>query len=198
MNIFKDYDYYATQLGIGACYLESISILVPVIFMHMKKNLKPYFTFTIYIIITSTIVASIFYFKVFQVCFIDGKGQTQFKIISEYIICSILIVDALLLRKKKNKFEIKVYQCLIWSIIFTIASELELTLYTNTYGFSNLLGHYFKIISFYFIYKAVVVTCITEPYQTIFKELTEKEKTIKNQNGKLEAIIENMFDDYLR
>ena len=197
MNIFKDYDFYATQLWIGARYLESISILVPFIFMHFKKHLRPYLTFTIYTIITSTIIASIFYFKVFPICFIDGKGQTQFKIISEYLICLILIADLILLRKNKNKFHIKVYTYLFWSIIFTIASELEFTLYISTYGFSNLLGHYFKILSFYFIYQAVVVTCITEPYQTIFKELTDKEKIIKNQNGKLEAIIENMSDELI-
>ncbi|MCE5221628.1 MAG: hypothetical protein LLF98_10300 [Clostridium sp.] len=197
MNIFKGYDFYANQLWIGARYLESISLLVPFIFMHFKKHLSPYFTFTIYTIITLTIIASIFYFKVFPICFIDGKGQTQFKIISEYVICLILILDAILLRKNKNKFDGKVYKDLLLSIIFTIASEFEFTLYISNYDFSNLLGHYFKILSFYFIYQAVVVTCITEPYQTIFKELTDKEKIIKNQNEELEAIMENMSDELI-
>lgn len=197
INIFKDYNFDATQLWIGARYLESISILVLFIFMHFKKHLRPYLTFTIYTIITSTIIASIFYFKVFPICFIDGKEQTQFMIMSEYLICLILIADAILLRKNKNKFDIKIYKYLFWSVIFTIVSELEFTLYTNTYGCSNLLGHYFKILSLYFIYQAVVVTCIKEPYQTIFKELTDKEKIITNQNGKLEAIIENMFDELI-
>lgn len=197
MNIFKNYDYYAIQLWIGARYLKSISILVPFIFMHFKKHLKPYLTFTIYTIITSTIIASIFYFKVFPICFIEGKGQTQFKIISEYLICLILIADAFFLRKNKNKFDIKVYKYLLRSIIFAIGSELEFTLYVSTYDFSILLGHYFKIISFYFIYEAVVVTCITEPYKTIFKELIDKEKIINNQKEELEAIIENMSDELI-
>lgn len=197
MNIFKDYGFSTTQLKIAARYLESISILVPFIFMDSKKRLKPYLTFTIYTIITLIIIASIFYFKVFPICFIYGKGQTQFKIISEYLICLILIADAILLRKNKNKLDIKVYKYLFLSIIFTIAAELEFTLNTNTYGCSNLVGDYFKILSFYFIYQAVVVTCITKPYETIFKELTDKEKIITNQNGKLEAIIENMFDELI-
>lgn len=197
MNIFKDYNFYANQLWIGARYLESISLLASFVFMHFKKHLRPYFTFTIYTIITSIIIASIFYFKVFPICFVEGKGQTQFKVISEYLICLILIADAILIRKKKNQFDIKVYKYLFWSIIFTIASEFEFTLYVSNYGVSNLLGHYFKILSFYFIYKAVIVTCITEPYQTIFKELTDKEKIIKTQNAKLEAIIENMSDQLI-
>jgi len=197
MNIFKDYDFYANQLWIGARYLESLSLLVPFIFMHFKKHLSVYLTFTIYTITTSIIIASIFYFKVFPICFIGGKGQTQFKIISDYLICLILIVDAILLRKNRNRFDSKVYKYLFWSIIFTIASEFEFTLYISNYGFSNLLGHYFKIISFYFIYQAIVITCITEPYKTIFKELTDKENFINNQKEELEAIMENMSDELI-
>ncbi|MBT4876203.1 MAG: hypothetical protein HON48_13475, partial [Desulfobacula sp.] len=34
------------------------------------------------------------------------------------------------------------------SIIFTILSELAFTFYINNYGFSNLVGHYFKLFSF--------------------------------------------------
>ncbi|AGX44229.1 MASE3 domain-containing protein [Clostridium saccharobutylicum] len=197
MNIFKDYRFYANQLCTGARYLESISLLVPFICMHFKKHLRPYLIFIIYTIITSTIIASIFYFKVFPICFIDGKGQTQFKIISEYLICLILILDAILLIKNKHKFDGKVYKYLFWSLVFAIVSELEFTLYISSYGFSNLLGHYFKILSFYFIYKAVVVTCITEPYQTIFKELIYKEKSINDQKEELEAIMENMSDELI-
>lgn len=202
INIFKGYDFYATQLWIGARFLESISLLVPFIFMHFKKHLSPYLTFTIYTIITLTIIASIFCFKVFPIYFIVEKGQTQFKIISEYIICLVLIADAILLRKNKNNFDNKVYKYLLWSIIFAIISEFQFTLYISTNGFLNLLGYYFKIISFYCIYRAVVITCITKPYQTISKELTDKEKVINDQKDELirmqekqlEAIIENMSD----
>ncbi|MFL0198743.1 MASE3 domain-containing protein [Clostridium sp. WILCCON 0269] len=193
MHIFKGYDFYANQLWIGARYLESISLLIPFIFMSFKKHLKPYRAFATYTIITSGIVASIFYFQVFPICFIAHQGQTRFKIISEYIICVILIADATLLRKNKNKFDGEVYKYLFWSIIFTIVSEFEFTLYLSNYGFPNLLGHYFKIISFYLIYKAVIITCITRPYQTIFRQLTDKE----NELTKI-AMIDEMTELYNR
>lgn len=197
MNIFRGYDFYANQLWIGARYLESISLLVPLILLKLNKKFKPYLIFIIYTIITSTIIGSIFYFKVFPICFVDKKGQTQFKIISEYLICLILTVDVILLMKNKDRFTIRVYKYLFWSIIFTIASEFGFTLYISNYSFFNLLGHYFKIVSFYFIYKAIIVTCIREPYQIIFKELAEKEKIINDRNRKLETIIENMSDQVI-
>lgn len=143
MNIFKDYRFYANQLCTGARYLESISLLVPFICMHFKKHLRPYLIFIIYTIITSTIIASIFYFKVFPICFIDGKGQTQFKIISEYLICLILILDAILLIKNKHKFDGKVYKYLFWSLVFAIVSELEFTLYISSYGFFKFIRSLF-------------------------------------------------------
>lgn len=179
MNIFRGYNFYANQLWIGARYLESISLLIPFIFIRFKRKLRPYLTFAIYTLVTASIIASIFYFKVFPICFIEGKGQTPFKIISEYIICGILTIDIILLRKNKNKFDSKVYGYLFGSIIFTIISEFEFTIYVNNYAFSNLLGHYFKMISFYLIYKAVIITCITQPYNTIFKELTDKENELE-------------------
>jgi len=178
MSIFKGYDYYANQLWIGARYLESISLLAPFIYIRFKKHFRPYVIFVVYIIITSTIIASIFYFKTFPICFVIGSGQTQFKIVSEYIICLILIIDTIVLRRNKNIFNRKVYKYLLWSFIFTIASEFSFTIYISNYGFSNLVGHYFKIFSFYLIYRAIIITCITEPYETIFKELTDKENKL--------------------
>ncbi|MCJ7690739.1 MAG: hybrid sensor histidine kinase/response regulator, partial [Clostridiaceae bacterium] len=61
MYIFKDYDYYANQLWIAARYLESISLLVLFIYLRIKKRFRPYLIFVVYTIITSTIIASIFY-----------------------------------------------------------------------------------------------------------------------------------------
>ena len=67
-------------------------------------------------------------------------------------------------------------------MVCTIISELAFTFYISNYGFSNLIGHYFKIFSFYFIYKAIVETAIKEPYKIIFKEL---DATIKNLHGEI-------------
>ncbi len=179
MPIFEDYDYYANQLWIGARYLESLSLLVPFVLLRFRRRyIHPHLTFAIYTFIFSGIVASIFVFKIFPICFIEGYGQTPFKIFSEYIIILILFVDLLLLLKNKKVFNITVYQYLFASTIFTIFSELGFTAYTDNYDVSNLFGHVFKIISFYLVYKAIIITCINEPYKTIFKELKDKEAAL--------------------
>jgi len=113
----------------------------------MKINL----ILTGYIITVSLLFLSIFYWKVFPSCFVEGSGLTPFKKISEYIISLILAASLFFLLKRKEKFDRKILQWLVISILLTIVSELAFTFYISVYGLSNLIGHIFKIISFYFI-----------------------------------------------
>ncbi|GAK61279.1 multi-sensor hybrid histidine kinase [Candidatus Vecturithrix granuli] len=180
MAIFTDYDFYANQLWIAARYLESLSLLIAFVFFHVRKPLNIQLQFLVYTLLTTVLVMTIFTWKVFPICFIADVGQTSFKIVSEYIICSILLVDVWILSKHRERFETDVYTALIWSLIFTIISEFSFTLYISNYGFANLAGHYFKIFSFYLIYKAIIQTGIIRPYDLIFRELTLKEKNLQD------------------
>ncbi|HOV91075.1 MAG TPA: MASE3 domain-containing protein [Syntrophorhabdaceae bacterium] len=178
MNIFSGYDAnLPTQLWIIARYLESISIFLAPIFL--IKRLNPYLTFIIYLIVTSALFISIFTIPVFPDCFIEGKGLTLFKIISEYIISSILSASILVLLKFKEKFEKTIFNYILWSIILTICSELAFTFYVSVYDLSNMIGHFLKIISFYLIYKAIFEIGVSNPYSLLIKDLKENEMLLK-------------------
>ncbi|MEE4358610.1 MAG: MASE3 domain-containing protein [Desulfococcaceae bacterium] len=179
MNIFTDYDFYANQLWIGARYMESLTLLTAFLFLRSGKKIRPEALFTLYLFLSVLLLLSVFYWKNFPVCFIEGKGQTPFKIISEYIICGILLADIYLLNRYRKMFEDNVFRYLLWSLIFTISSELAFTFYISNYGFSNLVGHYCKIFSFFLIYKAIIETGIVRPYDIIFRELIIKEQNLK-------------------
>jgi hypothetical protein len=181
MPIFTDYDYYANQLWIGARYMESITLLVAFIFLRGDKMPKANLVFAVYAGLTGLLVASIFYWKTFPVCFVDGIGLTPFKKISEYVICGILFAAILLLQKNRARFEKRIFQLLLWSIICTIVSELCFTNYTSNYGFANMLGHYFKIFSFFLIYKAIITTGIEKPFNLIFLDLDKANKDLKKE-----------------
>ncbi len=181
MPIFTEYTYYANQLWIGARYMESLTLLVAFIFLRGDKAPRADIIFTAYAAITSLIIASIFYWKIFPACFVDGVGLTAFKKISEYIICGILLAAMLLLQKNKKRFERKIYYLLMWSIITTMISELCFTQYTSNYGFANLLGHYFKIFSFLLIYEAIIKTGIEKPLKLIFLDLNKANKELKKE-----------------
>jgi hypothetical protein len=181
MAIFTDYDYYANQLWIGARYLESVTLLVAFIYLHKEKAPKAKIVLSVYTLITSVIVMSIFYWKNFPVCFVEGSGLTDFKRISEYIICGILAAGIAVLHLNKHKFDEKIFQLILCSMIFTIVSELAFTFYISNYGFSNLVGHYFKLFSFLLIYQAIIKTGIEKPFELIFLDLDRVINDLKNE-----------------
>ena len=181
MPIFTDYDFYANQLWIGARYMESITLLLAFAYLYAGRPIRPYGVLAAYTVATGLLIASVLYWKIFPECFVAGAGLTPFKKISEYIICLILMINILLLTKSRQKFEPKIFRLLLWSIVCTIISELAFTFYVSNYGFSNLVGHYFKIFSFFFIYLAIIKTGIEKPYDLIFRDLDYTNKKLSEE-----------------
>lgn len=181
MPIFTDYNYYANQLWICARYMESITLLFAFMFLRGDKKPRESIVIAVYTLITSILVASVFYWKIFPECFVEGSGLTPFKKMSEYIICAILILSVFLLLKNKDRFERYVYNLLFWSIICTIISEIAFTIYISNYGLSNLVGHYFKIFSFLLIYFAIIKTGIEQPFELIFLDLDKANTDLSNE-----------------
>ena len=185
MSIFRDYNYYANQLWIATRFIESTTFLLAMFMIKGRKNIKVPAVLGIYSILTGLVLGSIFIWKIFPVCFLEGIGLTTFKKVSEYIISLILLVSLMILRSNKADFSNRIYNYVFYSILLTILSELAFTFYISNYGFSNLLGHFFKLGSFYLIYKAIIREGILSPYELIFKDLMDKEAIILEQNQKL-------------
>ncbi len=178
MNIFIDYTTnLPTQLWIASRYMTSITFFIAFLIINKKINERIIFLF--YLFVSSLILFSILYLKIFPDCYIDGKGLTLFKIISEYIISLILIFSAIFLFFKKNEFNKNVFYFILFSIIITILSELIFTLYINVFGIFNIIGHILKLISFYFIYKAFIEIGLKNPYSLLFKKLDDKNKDLE-------------------
>ncbi|MGA2463408.1 MAG: MASE3 domain-containing protein [Thermodesulfobacteriota bacterium] len=179
MGIFHGYETnLPTQLWIAARYTESLSLFLAPFFFGRK--LKANIIFLGYTLVTSILLLSIFYWNIFPVCFVEGVGLTPFKKINEYIISLILLVSIVLLLKNRREFERNVLQWVVWSILLTIVSELAFTFYIDAYGLSNIIGHFFKILSFYFIYKAIIETGLTKPYNLLFRNLKQTEERFRN------------------
>lgn len=192
MPIFTDYDYYANQLWIASRYMESLSLLIFALYCNKKRKINFISIFLIFLFTTIVLLLSIFYYKVFPICFVEGQGLTPFKKISEYIICSIILVSIIIIFFEKHFFTKKIFIFIILSMIFTVISEFMFTLYISNYGIENLIGHYLKIVSFLFIYQSLIVTSIEDPFELIFKKLKDNERKLMAINAtkdKLFSII---------
>jgi PAS domain S-box-containing protein len=193
MGVFKGYGTdLPTQLWIAARYLESISLLIAPLFLDRAFDIKA--VFLTYIGAVALLLGSIFYWDIFPVCFSDGMGLTPFKKISEYLICLILMGAIGSLNQKRREFDQRVFRLLIASILLTIFSELAFTFYVEAYDFSNMIGHYLKIISFYLIYKAIIETGLVRPYDLLFRNLKQNEEFLRESEEKYRTMMEAMVD----
>jgi PAS domain S-box-containing protein len=191
MGIFEGYGTnLATQLWIAARYMESLSLLIAPLFF--VRRIRSNILFVAYASATCLIFLSIFLWNIFPVCFVEGTGLTHFKKISEYIICLILLCSIVLLYQKRKEFEKGVYRLLIASIVLKVAAELAFLFYIHAYGFSNLVGHYFTIISFYLIYKAIIETGLVRPYGLIFRNLKQSEEALKDSRNMLKTVLDSI------
>lgn len=120
MGVFPGYGTnLPTQLWIAARYLESISLFIAC-FILDKRKIKINFILLSYTILISLLLLSIFYWKIFPSCFVEGSGLTPFKKNSEYIISLILAASLFFLLKRKEKFDPRVLQWLVISILLTV------------------------------------------------------------------------------
>ncbi len=180
----------ATQLWISSRYLESISLLLALFFIIRKLNYK--IQFISYSIVTILILLSIFYWKIFPTCYIEGLGLTHFKIISEYVISFIILTAIFFLYLFRKEFNRMVLNLIIASLVVTILSELSFTLYVDVYGFLNQLGHFFKLLSFFLIYKAIIETGFSQPFDLLFFKLKRSEKYLKESEEKFRSLYFSM------
>jgi len=176
-----------TQLWITARYLESFSFLIaPMLF---GRKLRNGIVTISYFIVTALLLLLIFKWQLFPDCFIEGRGLTPFKKISEYIISFILFISIILLKQHRNAFDRYIYRLLFFSIIITIGAELAFTLYISVYGISNFVGHILKVISFYLIYMAIIKKGLSQPFSLLFRNLKENEEELRTSDERFSRIF---------
>jgi signal transduction histidine kinase len=186
MGVFQEYGSDLTvQLWIISRYIQSISLLIAPFFIGRK--IRTSLVFLGYTVFISLLLGTVFYWDIFPICFIDGVGLTPFKKISEYFISLIFLASIPLLLHKRKEFDTNVLKLIIASIIATIFSELTFTLYTDVYGFFNLIGHFLKIIAFYFIYRAIIQTGLIKPFDLLFRNLKQSERALRESKESAES-----------
>jgi len=167
----------STQYWLAARYLEAASLLFAPLFI--KHRLKIEWVWAAFIAVFSGLIASINY-GYFPVAY--DNSLTVFKIASEFIIIAMLFVAVLYIRTVRKQISGRIYRLLVASIVLTMLAELSFTLYVDTYGLFNMVGHYFKLFSFVLIYYAVIVTNLNRPYAAMFRGLKAKEQKLKEAN----------------
>ncbi len=173
----------ATQLWIAARYVEAITFLVAP--LYITRRLNAVAAAFVYTAVTALLLATMFVWHVFPIAYRDGVGLTAFKIASEYVISVILAVAAWALYRQRRHFSPTVVRLLVAALIVTIASEMSFTLYTDVYGIANVVGHLFKVVAYFLVYKAIVETGLRTPYDLLFRNLKQNEERLRQSEERV-------------
>ena len=190
----------STQLWIAARYFQSITFLVATFFI--GGSLTSYRKYDAGIIIAACTAAcallfvSIFVWQDFPLCFIEGSGFTPFATLSTFIIVCTLLASIIILFLKRGRFYPSVWKMLTAAQVFLILGELTFVPYAAADGFTNMLGHLFRLISVWFFYRAFVVISLTRPYDLLLREFELNEGRLQDSEKKYRTLFENMVEGF--
>jgi serine phosphatase RsbU (regulator of sigma subunit) len=188
MGVFPGYTAnLPTQLWLVARYLQTLALILAPMLMSRRLRVSRYLPafgalWAILLVLVFT--------RVFPDAFIPGSGLTRFKIVSEYVICVLLLTALGLLVWRRRAFEVSVLHGLAAAILVTILSEILFTLYTSPFGPANLFGHLLKVVAFYFVYRAVAQTALRRPYSLLFRELKQSEEELRHREEEQRQIAD--------
>jgi signal transduction histidine kinase/ActR/RegA family two-component response regulator len=168
----------ATQLWLGARYVESGSLLLAALLIGRRIPLT--LMIAGHAAVTVLLMLTIFHWAIFPTAYVAEVGLTPFKIASEYAISAVLLVSLGLLWRLRGAFDPVVFRLLAAALVITVFSEMAFTLYLDPTGVANLVGHFLKVISFYLVYKAIVGTALVRPYDLLFRDLQQAKAEAEN------------------
>ncbi len=150
------------------------------------------------LIITALIVwAGLVHPQAWPRTFIAGQGLTPFKIGAEYAIIVILLVPAVLFYQQAKRQQSDDVVGLFAATVITILSELSFTLYSDVADVFNLLGHLYKIVAYAFIYRAVFVASVRDPFQRLDAEFAENRRIsqeLRTASSYTRSLVEASLD----
>jgi PAS domain S-box-containing protein len=186
MGVFPEYGNLGPTLYIASRYVLGISMVIAPLFIKRKINVS--LTFAVYSIVVILLMLSIFYWQNFPATYIEGVGLTGFKVISDYVICFLLLGAIGLLWVRRQALDPKVFRVIIYSLIFSILTGLTFTAYTDPFGLNNAIGHFFQIASFYLVYNAFINTIMIKPQDILYRNLQQSKVEVTKLNSDLKNV----------
>jgi len=109
--------------------------------------------------------------------FVVGRGLTPLKVLLEHVLVALYATAAALFYREARKGARFNATELFLAAATAALSELCFTLYASVSDVFNIVGHFYKILSYAFIFRAVFVDSVQQPFRALNVAL-EKEKEL--------------------
>ncbi|MFA9423595.1 MAG: MASE3 domain-containing protein [Sedimentibacter sp.] len=196
----------ATTFWILSRIIGSLGILVAVIIpIQYECKIKKWF----FVIPTSIVVMTIFFVVTYlpdflPAMFIEGQGLTKWKIALEYLVILVMLITFIKIAMDYNKDGSRQEYLFMIGILMSIFSEFAFVSYASVYDIYNYIGHIYKIIAYFILFKAIYAENVIIPYHEMKKTrndlkvysenldflVKQRTKELENMNEKLIIDIE--------
>ena len=125
--------------------------------------------------------------------FVAGTGLTALKIGIEYFLILLQLATAALLIWRPGRSGLPDGARLVAALGIMVLSELCFTLYAQVFDAFNVLGHVYKTVAYYLIYRSVFVASVRMPFERLKASeaaLRESEQQVRALNADLEQRVE--------
>lgn len=174
-NLFFDVPHpdLPTQLRLSARYMEGLALLL--FTLVLGRTFRPFLGLLFWASMTVFLLAAIFYWQVFPVTYVDGDGLTPFTLWSEVVTCLSLLAALVVFFRRRGLLDARVFRLLALAMGASLAAESMFLILESSGDHSSFIGHFLKIISYMFVYLALIRSGLTRPFDLLFREL-EREK----------------------
>lgn len=142
-----------TQFWTLGRLVEAIGLAIVFVCPFQCRHQKAYVRSLIVLSIAG--VVAIYPLSIFPDAFIESRGLTPFKIYSEYVVMGLVALAWLAVWVKRRTLQAVNVSCLMVSFALTIIAELCFTQYVSVYGDANAVGHLFRFMATYFLYRGL-------------------------------------------
>ena len=155
------------QFWIIARFFEATLLLVAPLFIHTELRPRN-------LIVTLASIMLLLCWAIVQnwlpAFYLDGKGLTITKVISEYVIIILLLGALFTFWQARQDIEKSNFILINISIILTIFAEYSFTLYSEFSGVMIILGHMLKLLSYWAIYVVLIESSLRQPFLSLARD----------------------------
>ena len=116
-------------------------------------------------------------------------GSTAAKITQQYLIIAVYVINLLLLWRRRHNLGDSIHRQITCFFIILICTEYLFVQHRYINGSYVLLGHIYKVISFYYLYKAVYLSGVINRVYTM-SEIGEMSEELLKDTVSLEKVLD--------
>ena len=193
----------ATTFWIISRFFTSMGFVFAGHFPKIKEKINKTVFLIVPFCISIAILITVTWFPgIFPVMYEEGIGLTQFKKNFEFVIIFLFFIGTVRFvhRYYVNRELLELVSA--FSLVLNIYSELAFTLYSSVYDLYNYLGHIYKFIAFFVIFRVIFINNIRKPYIELYEAKSEikryadnLDKTVQIRTEELRKLNDQLMED---